>query len=250
MPELTTHDSPEPVPTRHEVIYSGEDRRIGQDRRRAVVHDEKLTATAMTGGSSLEVIGGAGAVVLAIIGLAGYLPMYMAPIATIAIGGALLAHGAAVTARWTDTMRRETAERTERIELTGGVGSEIFGGLAGIVLGILALAGVVPLVLMAVAAIVLGGAILLGAPAQQDLARLAPDRDQRIGRYTYEAVEASMGTMALVGCGAIVLGILALVRVGPALTLDMVAMLAVGGALLVTGSALTARFVRRLQQLS
>lgn len=247
---LITHDSPEPEPARHEVIYSGEDRRIGQDRRRAAGHEEKVTTTALTSGSSLEVIGGAGAVVLAIIGLAGYLSTYMAPIATIAIGGALLAHGAAVTARWTDTMRRAIAARSERLELTGGIGSEIFGGMCGIVLGILALAGVSPLVLLGVAAVVFGGAILLGAPAQSDLARLAPDRDPRVGRFTYEAVEASMGTMVLVGCGAIVLGILALVHVGPALTLALVAMLAVGGALLVTGGALTTRFARRLQQIS
>lgn len=247
---VTTHDSPEPDVSRHEVIYSGEERRAGTDRRRAPVHEEKLMAATLTGGSSLELIGGGVAVVLAIVGLAGYLPTYMAAIATIAIGGGLLAHGAAVTARWSDAIRQAGTDRSERIEVGGGMGSEVFGGASGIVLGILALADVRPLVLLPVAAIVLGGAILLGAPAQPEIAKLAPDRDRRFGRLTYEAVEASTGAMVLVGLGAIVLGILALIDVGPVLTLVMVSMLAVGGALLVTGGALTTRFARRLQQLA
>jgi len=247
---VITHDSTEPQTSEHEVIYSGEDRRIGPDRRRAVVHDEKVTTTALTGGSSVELVGGGVAVVLAIIGLTGSLPIYMASVATIAIGCALLAHGAAVTARWTDTIRRAVVDRSERLEVTGGIGSEILGGMCGIVLGILALAGAAPLVLLPVAAIVSGGAILLGAPAQPELARLAPDRDRRMNRITFEAVEASTGAMVLVGLGAVVLGILALIPVGPVLTLVMAAMLAVGGALLLTGGALTARFARHLRQLA
>lgn len=249
---VTTHDSPEPDVSRHEVIYSGEERRAGTDRRRTPVpvHEAKLTTATLTGGSSLELIGGGVAVVLAIIGLAGYLSVYMAAISTIAIGGALLAHGGAASARWSDAIRQAATDRTERIELGGGIGSEVFGGAAGIVLGILALAEVRPLVLLPVAAIVLGGAILLGAPAQPDLARLAPDRNPRIGRLTYEAVEASTGAMVLVGLAAIVLGILAVIDVGPVVTLVTVSTLAIGGALLVTGSALTARFARRLQQIA
>ncbi|HEX8115363.1 MAG TPA: hypothetical protein VF516_46875, partial [Kofleriaceae bacterium] len=165
-------------------------------------------------------------------------------------GGALLAHGAAVTARWTDTMRRAAGDRAEQVEIGGAAGSELLGGAGAIVLGILALAGVMPLVLLPVATIVIGGTILLGAPAQPEIARLAPDRDRRMSRITYEAVEGASGGMALAGLGAIVLGILALLRVGPVYTLVQVAMLVVGIALLVGGSALTARFARRLQQLT
>jgi hypothetical protein len=173
----------------------------------------------------------------------------MAAIATIVIGGALATHGAAVAARWAETVR-QFSDRSERLEMGGGVGSELFGGACGIVLGILALANVMPFVLLAVATIVFGGAILLGAPAQPELARLAPDRDRRMGKFTYEAVEASTGAMTLAGVGAIVLGILALIHVGPTLILVMVSVLAVGGALLLTGGSLTARFARRLHQVS
>jgi hypothetical protein len=46
----------------------------------------------------------------------------------------------------------------------------------------------------------------------------------------------------------VVLGILALIHVGPVLTLALVAMLAIGGALLLVGGALATRFARTLQQ--
>lgn len=244
-------------PPRHEVIYNREDREGRREDRTAtgehpaeVAHEEKISAATLAGGSSLELIGGGGAAVLAIIGLAGYLPLFMTSIAAIGIGGALLAHGAAVTARWTDTMRRASGDRSEQSEIGSGAGSEFLGGAAAIVLGILALAGTTPLVLLPVAAIVVGGTILLGAPAQPAIARLAPDRDRRMSRMTRDATEGASGGMVLAGLGAIVLGILALVGVGPVYTLVQVALLAVGVALLLGGSALTARFGQRLQQLT
>jgi hypothetical protein len=247
-------------PPRHEVIYNREDRE-GRDERRddrlttgehpaEVAHEEKISAATLAGGSSLELIGGGGAAVLAIIGLTGTLPFFTTTIATIVIGGALLAHGAAVTARSTDTMRRTAEHRTEHNEIASGAGSEFLGGAAAIVLGILALAGVMPAVLLPVAMLVVGGTILLGAPAQPEIARLAPDRDPRMSRITRDAVQGTSGGMVLAGLGAIVLGILALVGVGPVYTLVQVALLAVGVAVLLSASVLTARFARRLQQLT
>jgi hypothetical protein len=244
-------------PPGHEVIYNRDARetRDARDDRVTtgehpadVAHEHKLSAATLAGGSSVELVAGAGAAVLAILGLLGYLPLYMTSIAAIAIGGALLAHSAAVTARWSDTMRRTAGDRSERVEIAGGVGSELLGGAAAIVLGILALAGAMPLVLLPVAAIVIGGTILLGAPAQPELARLAPDRDRRTSRITHDAVEGAAGGMPLAGLAAIVLGILALIRVGPVYTLVEVALLAVGIAVVIGGSALTARFARRLHQ--
>jgi hypothetical protein len=243
---IVTRESKEQSP-RREVIYEHGERRTGAERRQASDHEQAVTTATLTGGSMLELLGGGAAVVLAILGLAGFLPMYMAAIATIAIGGALVTHGAAAAARWQDTVQRASGKR-KRTEVGGGLGSEMFGGVCGIVLAILALANVVPAALLSVAAIVLGGSILLGAPAQPELAKSASDVGGRFGRVTYEAIEATSGAMALVGIGAVVLGILALIGVGPVLTLVMVSMLGIGGALFLAGSALTARFVRQLQQ--
>ena len=210
-------------------------------------HEDKINAGVFAGGASLEAIGGAGAVVLAIIGLSASWPMLMAGVATLAIGGALIFHGGAIAARWNQALQRLDRDRYDRTQFFGGIGAEVIGGAAGVVLGILVLAGVIPAILLPIAAIVFGGALLLGGAATPELESLAePVRDRRFGEVTHEAIQASGGVMALAGIAAAVLGILGLIKVGPFVTMSLVAMLCVGGALLLAGGALTARFARRL----
>ncbi|HEY1556370.1 MAG TPA: hypothetical protein VGF94_16160 [Kofleriaceae bacterium] len=208
--------------------------------------EAKTTQRVVAGGTSLEVLGGTAAAVLAIIGLTAYRAFDMCAIGVIAIGCALLVHGGAIAARWKDALMRIEDERGERTELASGVGTEVFAGAAGIVLGILALANVMPYVLLPVAAIVFGGALLLGGSAQPELEKLAPVTDARFSRVAHQAVQASTGVMVLVGIASAVLGILGLIHVAPFLTMTLVAVLCIGGALLLAGSSLTARFVRRL----
>ena len=205
----------------------------------------KTTNAVFAGGASLEAIGGAGAVVLAIIGLSAHWPMLMVGIATIAIGGALLFQGGAVAARWHQALQRLDRDRYDRGGFEGGIGTEVVGGAAGIVLGILALAGVMPHLLLPIAAIVFGASLLLGGAATPELDKVMPARDRRFGEITHEAIRASGGVMVLAGIAAAVLGILALIHVGPYLTLSLIACLCVGGALLLAGGTLTARFARR-----
>jgi hypothetical protein len=140
----------------------------------------------------------------------------MTAIATIAAGAGLFFHGAAAASRW---------KRTN--ESSAGVGVEGLGGAGGIVLGILSLIGIVPMVLLPVAAIVLGAAVLLSGPVEPVLDRSAAGID------------------VLCGAGAAVLGILALLHIGSVLTMTMIAMLAVGAGLLLSGGVLAARFGRR-----
>jgi hypothetical protein len=199
---------------------------------------ERTTARAITGGASAEAIGGGAAVVLAIIGLAGFMPIFMAAIATIAIGAALLFVGLAVASRL-NTVSSAHVQHS----VGGGVGTEVFGGAAGIVLGILALVGVLPFVLLPIAAIVFGGSLMLGGSTEADVADTVSDRDSRA---YHGATQASGSVMVLVGIGAVVLGILGILTVGPVLTLTMVSMLAIGGAILLGASALVARFSHRL----
>ena len=224
---------------KHETLYEDPDyhrlRPFGGDR---------VTTGIFTGGSTLETIGGLVAVVVAVIGLS-YLPIELAAIATIAIGVGLAAEGASIMARWREALRKLDGARFDRNELVGGVSTEVFGGVVGIVLGVLALIGMQPLVLLPVAAIVFGGSLLLGGAAQPELVFLQPERNPRYARVTYSAIQASGGVMVLVGVGAAVLGILALLDVGPIVTLTLVAMLAIGAAMLFAGGALTARFIRR-----
>jgi hypothetical protein len=162
------------------------------------------------------------------------------------LGMALFAQGLAVMSRWRDAVKRFAKGRGTRHELIGGgVSIEAFAGLVGVVLGILALSGVNPLVVLPTAVTVYAGALLLGGATQPDLVFLAPERNPRIAKLTYDAIQTSGGVMVLVGVAAAVLGILALLEVGPILTFTLVALLAIGAALLFAGGALTARLVRR-----
>ncbi|HUJ59378.1 MAG TPA: hypothetical protein VLX92_12825 [Kofleriaceae bacterium] len=201
MPTFTTE-----TPAKPEVIYHPTEP-VPSSTEPAPTERTRVGVT--TTGSSLETLCGAGAVVLAIIALAGYLHVYLIAIATIAVGVAVLAHGVAVA------VRSDASVALGKPFVLSDLGSELLGGIAGIVLGILALVGLVPVLLLSIAAIAVGGAVLFG------------------------------GSMLLGGIGAAVLGILALLHIAPAPLLIAIAMLAVGAAMFVSGGALTARFARR-----
>src|SRR5262249_7927802 len=109
----------------------------------APAHEWSITKLA--GGSVTEAIGAIGAVVLAIIGLAGILSSLMASIATIVIGAALLMEGIA----------------SRQFVFTRELKAGFFAGVAGTILGILALFGTAPQTLLAVALIVFGVSFLL-----------------------------------------------------------------------------------------
>jgi len=160
----------------------------------------------MVAGSSItEAIGAIGAVVLSIIGLAGVLSNLMAAIATIVVGAAILIVG----------LRRLPSPRAR------GFTTEFFAGVAGIVLGILALFGTFTQTLLAVALIVFGASFLLGGfefwqwPGVQG------------GEGEAEMVGFGSGGHVLVGLGALVLGILAVIGLSP-LTLILVGLLCIG----------------------
>lgn len=231
--------------SKFETLYEDPD----YERLRALTEgsrrEMRRASNVFAGGSTLETLGGLTALVFAIIGFS-YRPFTMASIATIAIGVALFSQGTAIMARWHEALRRLEGARFEKRELASGVSTEMFGGLAGIVLGMLALVGVKPLVLLPVAAMVFGGALLLGGAAQPDLVYLAPERNPKLARVTYSAIQTSGGVMILVGIASVVLGILAVLSVGPILTLTLVALMAIGVALVFAGGALAARLVHRV----
>ena len=206
--------------------------------------DDKITHGMLAGGSSIETLGGLAAVVLAVLGFS-HQPILMCAVATLAIGIALLAQGASIMARWRQALRNLEGTKPDRSEIVEGVSTEVFGGIVGIVLAVLALTGIKPLVMLPVAAIVFGGSLLLGGAAQPDLVYLAPERNPRYARATFAAIQTSGGIMVLVGVAAAVLGIIALLEVGPPLSFALVAMLCIGFSLVLAGGALTARFVRR-----
>lgn len=237
----TLRSDPDPASTPRDdyvghVIYS--DRYI--DRDTPLPFDERRASAAeMTSGSGFELFAATLALVLAVLGLAGLAPVQMAAMGLIGVGFALLAQGGTLATRWRTATHIPATERTERV----GIGTEMVGGFAGIVIGVLAVIGVSPLVLLPAGALVLGASLLLGGPAQPALAEDDARSDRR-WHVTRDAVRASGGVMVMAGVAALVLGILAFAG-GPVVTLSLVAVLCVAAGLITAGGALIARIARR-----
>ena len=209
--------------------------------------NHERAAEAVMGSSALEALAGIGAVALAIIALAGVYPTFLASIAAIVLGGALLFEGAAITTRYTQFVS-ECGSAAEQAMVTGGPSAEFVGGAAGVVLGILALLGIYPSTLVSVAALVFGAALLVGSGANARLNRMIAqppghDPEERRIRISNEAVSAASGGEFLFGAGAAVLGILAVVGQGSWLALSLVAFLSVGTAVLLTGTAVSGKIM-------
>jgi hypothetical protein len=207
-------------------------------------HWDEATLGTLASGSIVEAVGGAAALVLAILGLAAVVPQTLAAVATIAIGVALLAEGAAIASRYAHILMSREPTRLGTAEFGGGFSAEFVAGGAGVVLGLLALLGVAPVTLTAVAAIVFGGALLLGSAATSRL-RTAGGRESET-EMRREAIQAASGAQVLVGLGSAVLGIIALVGVVPE-TLALVALLSVGASVVLSGTAVTALMAHLLR---
>jgi hypothetical protein len=205
---------------------------------------EHTTAKTVATGATAEAVAGAAALVLAIVGLAGVFPMILTAIAVIAAGAGLLFQGAAAAARISSLAGEVHMEHPDATIGTG-LSAEIVGGLGGIVLGILALVGVVPLPLLSVSAIVFGGTLLFGSPAVYSVGRAQTGTETTSEHVLRETAVGAAGAQALIGIGSATLGILALIGLAP-LTLVLVAVLAVGASSLLSGGALTGKMVSML----
>lgn len=180
----------------------------------------------IAGGSLAEGAGAIATIILAIIGLAGVFANIVAPVAAIVIGAVFLMEGVVLNAT-TKRLNSQSAKRT--LGMANSVTAGFFGGLAGIVLGILALfqtaPGNRPEVLLAVAVLVYGATLLVGGGA---FSRLTATPEP----------STTTGTMSsggqLIGLGTVVLGILAIIGLVP-MTLVLVGLLSLGGGALFSG---------------
>ena len=108
---------------------------------------------------------------------------------------------------------------------------DALGGIAAIVLAIIGLAGVHPEVLVSIATIVFGAALLIqgGTMLSEFATDTTPEGSSAMGG-------GGLSALFLVGVGGIVLGVLALLGVYPAM-LTAVSVIAFGGALAISSSA-------------
>jgi hypothetical protein len=209
------------------------------------VHEERVSAEVILGGALAETITGAGVVVISIIGLAGFMPTTMMSLAAIGLGMSFLFEGGAVVTRLSNLLSEVTEGRFDIAELGGGLTVEFIAGFGGITLGILSLIGVAPTILIPIAAIAFGGALVIGSGVKARVNHLMitnHTEDSLARKIAREAVLAVSGVEILIGMGAVALGILGIIGIFP-MVLSLVANLSVGSMVLLVGTALGGRML-------
>jgi hypothetical protein len=209
--------------------------------------DSAFRETAVYGGL-VDAIGGLATIVIAIVGLSGVNAPMMAAIATIVFSAALLIQGGAILSEYARIIFPAGSTATQIDGFGGGSLSVVFlVGIAGIVLGVLSLLRIEPVVLTPIAAIAFGSALVLSSNAVWQLHVLCQE-SRKSGSQSDLASEeilasemafGSAGVQALSGLAVIVLGVLALVGTTNALTLNLVALLALGATIVFTGGSLS-----------
>jgi hypothetical protein len=131
----------------------------------------------------------------------------------------LVIDSAALTQQITAALAAKAGHNLNAAELPNGLNAGVLGGMTGIVLGILAILGVAPQTLIAVAAIVFGAAVLFDftARAQAHALRMTTSETPEHSAKLALATASSTSTSALfAGVGLITLGILALAGIAGA----------------------------------
>jgi hypothetical protein len=215
----------------------------------ATISQSRTPEAAAAFGGVMDAIGGIATAVLAIIGLAGWRPELLAGVATIVFGSALLIQGGTLASEYSQVYTPAGALQTASDAFSGdGLAAMFLVGIAGIVLGILALIGVAPYTLTSVSVIAFGAALMLSAQSVRRLYRMQADV-RRASASTYSVREFLAGEMAggsagiqfLVGLAAVVLGIIAVVMTATVRNevLTLVALLVLGLTNIISGSALS-----------
>jgi hypothetical protein len=214
----------------------------------SITQTKTLIGDSAAYGGFVDAVGGIATIVLAVVGLARTAPEMMVAIATIVFGAALLIQGGTMLSEYAQIIFPPGTATSPAGQFGGGSLSSIFlAGAAGIVLGILALLGIAPNVLTAAAIIAFGAALVLSCNAVWNLhvlKRLALATEGHPSGSGSEILANEMafgsaGIQALAGLAAVVLGVLALAGTN-SVTLTLIALLALGGALILTGSTLSA----------
>jgi hypothetical protein len=196
-------------------------------------------------GGFVDALGGIATIVLAIVALSGVKSDVLLSIATIVFGAALLIQGGAMLSEFAQI--QATAE-TPTASSGAGLSGLFLVGVAGIVLGVLALLGVYPLMLTSVAAIAFGGALVVSASAvwqlltSRSVASRFQARGSMLSTVASDVAAGSSGVQGMAGLAVVVLGILA-VSGTYSLVLTLVALLVAGAAIVMAGSMLSGTMI-------
>jgi hypothetical protein len=196
-------------------------------------------------GGLADAIGGIATIVLAIIALAGVYPEVILAIAVIVFGAALLVQGGTMLSEYASIIfpSGPAGPSSEQFGV-GGLSSLFLVGVAGIVLGILALLGIASNTLAAIAVIAFGTALMLTSNSVRHLYMLQSSASTAGGAprgtelLAGEMASGSAGVQMLAGLAAVVLGILGVLGVNHNI-LTLAALIVLGATVILTGSALS-----------
>jgi hypothetical protein len=213
--------------------------------------EQRVSMEVVSSGSMVEATGGFAAIILSILSMANVAPLYLVPVITIVLGAALLFEGAAVASRYWRLPAEISTGRWSAMELAGGMIAQFVGGLTGVILGIVALAGSYPVTLSAVAVLVFGIVLILSSGLTFRLNHLesgSEGREMKLESFLdYRSIDmVAVGVQIICGATAAVLGIIALFSVNP-LTLTMISQLILGISVLLSGTAVSNRIMHVLR---
>jgi hypothetical protein len=201
------------------------------------------------GGSLAQSLGGLAAIILAIVGLARIFPQYMVAIAALVVGAAFIFQGGNTFMEYSRVLPKAFAGRGGRSMIGSGVSIDVLAGVAGIVLGVLALVTVTPTVLLPVAVIVFGAALIGSSGDTSRLNALKHEQskaDDTLEQVARESFSMGDGTQVFVGLASIVLGIIGLIGYDWTV-LTLVALLIIGVAILVSSTAIIDKMMTFVQ---
>jgi hypothetical protein len=207
-----------------------------------VQRTDDVRTIALAGSSTVLALCGAAAIVLSIIGLVNAWPVWMVNLSVLVIGGGLIAHGLGIMGR-NALIVRPTGTTWDPGQVASAVSPEFLAGCVGVTLGILAIIGIYPALLSAVAVIAFGSTLVFGSSsAYAEEFRADPGSVESRG-----FLSRPMRAHLMMGLGVLALGIIAVCGIRP-LLLTLVGSLSLGFTLLVTGSALAVRMAYRMSQ--
>lgn len=199
-------------------------------------------------GPMTEGAAGIAVIVLTILSLAAVSPAVLASVATIIIGVGLIIESANTGIEYS---RVTAAGGVQTAELGSDVTVELMAGVAGIVLGILALLSAGALMaLLPAALVVFGGCLLLAGLSATTIGVAQSTMETPMGGTAISMqteLAPARGLQILVGIAAVVLGILSFVVTAGG-TLLVVGLLVVGAGLLGTSANFTQSFIKLLSR--
>jgi len=210
-------------------------------------HERNRLGAIVGGGASIEAIAGLAAVALVVLAFAGVLTFYMLTIAMIVTGAALLIDGVLVGAAYRELERdhRVREGKNDLVRVRTGLSAQALGGASAVVLGVLGLLGSFTATWTAIAVILLGTAMLMGALTHDELdwSPLALHDPTSSAR---PVVRRTLRLAAFGGAVVVFFGVLSLAAIaGPTgrapFRLVLVALLVVGIAEFLDGSAVLGR---------